>query len=79
MEIDKRKLSFNLATKSCEVLAVNVTAEKLWSLVEAFEPILESGLTQRAADLRQHCGHHAKYLYRLGNGKLICGYCGASR
>ena len=51
MEIDKRKLSFNLATKSCEVLAVNVTAEKLWSLVEAFEPILESGLTQRAADL----------------------------
>ena len=50
MGIDKRKLSFNLATKSCEVLAVNVTAEKLWSLVEAFEPILESWLTQRAAD-----------------------------
>lgn len=79
MEIDKRKLSFNLATKSCEVLAVNVTAEKLWSLVEAYDQILESGLTKRAADLRQHCGHHAKYLYRLGNGKLICGYCGASR
>jgi len=36
-------------------------------------------LTPRAADLRQHCGHHAKYLFRLGNGKLICGYCGASR
>ena len=79
METDKRKLSFNLATKSCEVLAVNVTAEKLWSLVEAYDQILESGLTKRAADLRQHCGHHAKYLYRLGNGKLICGYCGASR
>lgn len=31
------------------------------------------------SDLRQHCGHHAKYLFRLGNGKLICGYCGASR
>lgn len=29
--------------------------------------------------LRQHCGHHAKYLFRLGNGKLICWYCGASR
>jgi len=50
MEIDKRKLSFSLATKACEVLAVNVTAEKLWSLVEVFEPIIESGLTPRAVD-----------------------------
>ena len=79
MEMEMRKLAFQVASKSCECLAVNVTAEKLWSLVEVVLPILESGLTPRAADLRQHCGHHAKYLFRLGNGKLICGYCGASR
>lgn len=48
--IDQRKIAFSIATKSCEVLGVNITAEKLWSLVGAIQPILASGLTKRAAD-----------------------------
>jgi len=56
MDIDTRKLAFTLASKSCEVLAVNVTAEKLWSLVEAFIPILEGGLTELAPDGAYICG-----------------------
>ncbi len=49
--IDQRTLAYSIATKSCEVLGVNITAEKLWSLVEAIQPILESGLTKRAPDV----------------------------
>ena len=53
--IDQRALAYSIATKSCEVLGVNITAEKLWSLVEAIQPILESGLTQRAPDVCPVC------------------------
>ncbi len=58
-----------------EVSAIEMDVE----LAEEIAQLLASRLTKRAADLRQHCGHHAKYLFRLGNGKLICRYCGASR
>lgn len=54
--IDQRKIAFSIATKSCEVLGVNITAEKLWSLVEAIQPILESGLTQREPDAEDSAG-----------------------
>lgn len=56
----KRKLAFSIATKSCGVLGVNITAEKIWSLVEAIQPMLASGLTQRAPDSAipcAKCGH----------------------
>lgn len=56
MKIETRELAYKVASKSCEVLAVDVTAEKLWSLVEAIAPILEGGLTKRAADGRHTCG-----------------------
>lgn len=42
--IEIRSLAFKVASKSCEVLNVDVTAERLWALVEVIAPVLESGL-----------------------------------
>ncbi len=76
--IDQRKIAFSIATKSCEVLGVNITAEKLWSLVEAIQPILASGLTQRPPVVCHECGE-SETIDPNNDGVPTCVHCGTRR
>ena len=74
MDIEKREIAFKIATKSLEVLGLNVSAETLWVLVEAIQPILETAQQSAQAD-GDYCTCKPYPHEVIRDGVWLCSYC----